>query len=130
MNITDTPLAERTQAHPIEWLCCHPACRNENGERFKFTSEYPECPKCSQTIPIVQMIALVHLLVPSPDGPLKGQSGNFFIACDPTRDYTATTVNREAASNRTSVVNCPGCNKWLTDNHLSTITDSLLIQGK
>ncbi len=119
--------AERTKAQPVEWICRHPTCVGEDGQPFKFTSDYPTCPKCSQTLPIVQLLALVHLIVPSLDGPLQGKNYKFFIACDPKRDYTATTKNREAASNRTSVINCPGCMKWLRDNNLSTIQDTTLL---
>jgi hypothetical protein len=131
MNASPAPAvpADRTIKQPIAWQCGNPQCM-ENGKRFIFTNDYGECPKCTLKPPATKLLALVHLVYPDKNGPLPGKTGNWALACDPKRAYSATETNREAATNRTAIVNCPGCIKWLTDNGLSQLQDTLLLQRK
>ena len=110
---------DRTHKQPMRWYCASPECR-VNGERFEFTSEYPRCPKCSaEEYPYVLTLALIHLLVRDPKGPIPSMGHRLRIACDTAgaRAYIATKTNDEAGHGTLELVNCPGCLEWARKNN-------------
>lgn len=57
----------------------------------------------------MELLTLVHLLIPDVMGPIRGQTTRYKLACDPTRGVLATTDNNEAATDQIGAVTCPGC---------------------
>ena len=102
---------DRTENQPLDWICQNPDCREKPTDKFfQFRSDQPRCPKCTLFgPPAVQLVALVHLLVPDPQGPILGQYRRYHLACDPKREHIATVTNKEAGSDNLGAVNCPGC---------------------
>jgi hypothetical protein len=110
--------SDRTERQPLVWVCANPQCGDETGP-FEFTADEPKCPKCSANHPaLVTLKALVHLVVESANGRIKGQYASYELACDPNRSTIATTTNREAGSNIPVAVNCPECLAWLDTNNI------------
>lgn len=103
---------DRTIKQPSKGFCRNPECRTEHGEfQFEVVHEAFECPKCgANRQPMVGMLVMTHLILPKKGGPIRGVGGlQFYIACDDTRAYMATTSNLEAASDNPAMVNCPAC---------------------
>jgi hypothetical protein len=104
---------DRTTKQQPRGYCYNPDCRNtSDDERFEFDIDHGTfaCPKCGSDNPVTTgLLVLVHFLVKDPKGPIRGSSGRFRFACDPTRVVLATTTNQEAASGDLRAVNCPGC---------------------
>jgi hypothetical protein len=104
---------DRTCRQPVTAYCTYKKCL-VNGKRFEFPTEgNVHCPKCGATeAPTIGLLALVHLMVEDPAGPIPGEGGlRWRLACDPTREHLATVTNMEAASDQIVAVNCPGCLK-------------------
>ncbi len=110
-RVSESIPVDRTENQPLDWICQNPDCREKPTDRFfQFRSDQPRCPKCTSFgPPAVQLVALVHLLVPDPQGPIAGQYRRYYIACDPKREHIATVTNKEAGSDNLGAVNCPGC---------------------
>jgi hypothetical protein len=122
---------ERTHKHPLTWICSN--CVEPNTKHpTRFTSDYPECPRCGTSgFPGVRIMSLIHLMVPSKFGPLKGQHGRrYFLACDPQREHGGTPENREAITNKIQVINCVSCLAWVKKNVPSGIKDTLQLSVK
>lgn len=107
----------RTARQPIRWRCMNPEC-HQDGHWFEFDRDVPKCPKCGlEGVPFVQMRTLVHFLMrDNASGPVFGQSGRFFVPCDPTRKSITDGANNEAGTGDPRSVTCPGCRKWLAEN--------------
>lgn len=102
---------DRTVKQPATGFCRNKHCRID-GKEFQFPVEHDRfaCPKCgADSKPMVGVLVLTHLLLPHEQGPLKGRSGRWVIACDDQRAYLATATNQEAATDNAEVANCPGC---------------------
>lgn len=101
---------DRTKKQPVRFRCVNPACAVQ-GEPFEFTSDQDRCPKCTAIgPPYVVVLVLIHILIPDPHGKLVGESQlRYRVACDSSRDATATFTNKEAATGDPSASNCPGC---------------------
>lgn len=103
---------EQTTKQPIRFRCGNQECKTGTGLRdyFEFVSDYPVCPKCKASWPVVDKISLTHFLIPNQNGRITGQHGiRYSICCDPRRYDIATTKNGEAASGDVNQVNCRGC---------------------
>ena len=104
---------DRTIMQPVLASCRNPACRDDSSKAFEFFVENDNfaCPKCgADKAPLVHIKVLTHLLIPHPQGPIKGSGGSrYVIACDDKRAYLATATNLEAATDQIKVANCPGC---------------------
>ena len=109
---------DRTQRQQLVWMCGNPKCV-ERGERFRFESDDPTCPKCGcHGPPVVQLRSLVHLLVPDKNGQIKGMYGRYKLACNPKRAYLSTGKNNEAACDDIEGVNCPDCLVFGKKSHI------------
>lgn len=95
-------------------VCMNPACREvSTDERFTFPVEHDHfaCPKCgANKSPTVNLLALIHFLIPDRQGPIEGMGGlRYRLGCDEKRAYLATTTNQEAATGELAAANCVGC---------------------
>jgi hypothetical protein len=77
---------------------------------FQVEHDLPECPKCKcNDRSVVQLLTLIHLLLPSDKGLIPGVGRRYVIACDVGREHLATHTNNEAAIGNVEFVNCVGC---------------------
>ncbi|TWU22454.1 hypothetical protein Pla52o_35100 [Novipirellula galeiformis] len=104
---------DRVLSQPVTGFCRNPRCREKSNQEFRFKVEHDlfSCPKCgANSAPMVGVMTLTHMLVPDPDGPVRGNGGvRYVIACDSKRAYLATVSNDEAVTDNPKVANCPGC---------------------
>lgn len=94
----------------MRWRC-H-ACGS--GTRYLEWEGDGQCPRCGRGyVPGAGQVAPltdVHLVVMAEDGPIWGGEGRQRVACQPRRDYLATTVDDFfAASDDPRAVTCPAC---------------------
>lgn len=105
--------ADRTLKQPKFAFCRNPQCREVSDKEFTFRVDHDNfaCPKCgADRDPMIGLLVITHLLIPKPDGPVKGSGGRrFAIACDLRRAYLATATNEEAVTDNARLINCPGC---------------------
>jgi len=105
--------ADRTLKQPTLGFCRNPQCREVSNKEFRFTvkDDYFCCPKCkADQEPMIGVLTMTHLLIPSPTGPVIGLGGvRYQLACDQDRAYLATATNNEAATDNAKIANCPGC---------------------
>ena len=105
--------SDRTTRQPARGYCLNPECLEDStASRFEFDVEDDRfcCPKCGgREKPMVGLLVLTHLLVRSPEGPIRGATGRFKLACHHSRAYLATITNMEAATGDPRIANCPGC---------------------
>jgi len=123
---------DRTKKQPRRFMCVNPRCGDtgQSGtfERFQFNADKDTCPKCKGSgYPYVVLMALVHLLIPDPQGRIMGGDGRYRMACDPSRHYLATTTNQEAATGDPEAVNCPGCLEVIAKASIQEPTGSLIV---
>lgn len=110
---TITVPQDRSLKQPAMGFCRNPQCRERSDQEYRFIIEHDHCacPKCgANREPMIGLLVLTHLLIPSPDGPVIGGGGiRYEIACDARRAYLATATNMEAVTDNYRVANCPGC---------------------
>ena len=75
-----------------------------------------QCPKCgrsTRTHPyVVHELTDVHFIVRHADGPILGNSGRLFVACERKRDALARHMaDSYAASDDPRAVTCPACKR-------------------
>lgn len=111
---------DRTVKQQSRGYCLNPDCLEDStDQRFEFDVDHDHfcCPKCgSDSLNMIGLLALIHLLVADSHGPIVGSGGQRFrFACSPTRAHLATVTNNEAATGLLASANCVQCLKAAHD---------------
>jgi hypothetical protein len=123
---------DRSLKQPAVGFCRNPKCRDRSDQEFTFTIKHdqPACPKCgANREPMIGMLVLTHLLIPTAAGPVLGVGGlRYAIACEAKRAYLATATNLEAVTDNPAIANCPGCIERAAKLKIKTPTGTQLEQ--
>lgn len=77
---------------------------------FVFEANAPICPKCGRHGNGIHELVDIHFMVLHPAGPIMGEFGRQYVACQPKREYLATHEGDHfSATDDPRVVNCRSC---------------------
>lgn len=122
---------DRTSRQPPRWRCQLPECAQSNGgEWYEWEGDHAKCPRCGSEPPTVNLMALLHLLIPDPNGMIPSKGRRWSLACHPSREHLATMTNREGATGDLTAVNCPECLRKAEKLGIKRFSGEMFLTGK